>query len=51
MPQLEAPRKGIIIEEMTFVARREDPEPELIRGESATDGVCHAARLRAGSRI
>jgi phosphomethylpyrimidine synthase len=35
MTQLEAARKDIITEEMTFVARREDLEPELIRSEVA----------------
>jgi phosphomethylpyrimidine synthase len=35
MTQLEAARKGIITEEMTFVARREDLDPELIRSEVA----------------
>jgi hypothetical protein len=40
MTQLQAARKGIITEEMTFVSRREDLEPELIRSEEA--------RLRSG---
>jgi phosphomethylpyrimidine synthase len=35
MTQLEAARKGVITEEMTFVARREDLDPELIRSEVA----------------
>ena len=35
MTQLEAARKGIITDEMTFVARREDLDPELIRDEVA----------------
>jgi phosphomethylpyrimidine synthase len=35
MTQLEAARKGIITKEMTFVARREDLDPELIRSEVA----------------
>src|SRR6266581_4625299 len=35
MTQLESARKGIITEEMHFVAKREDLEPELIRDEVA----------------
>jgi phosphomethylpyrimidine synthase len=35
MTQLEAAREGAITEEMSFVARREDLEPELIRSEVA----------------
>ena len=35
MTQLEAARKGMITEEMTFVAQREDLDPELIRDEVA----------------
>ena len=31
MTQLESARKGIITDEMAFVARRENLEPELIR--------------------
>ena len=33
MTQLEAARQGIITEEMTFVARREHLDPELVRSE------------------
>jgi phosphomethylpyrimidine synthase len=33
--QLEAARKGIVTDEMSFVANREDLEPELIRDEVA----------------
>src|SRR5438045_2177186 len=35
MTQLEAARQGKITDEMAFVARREDLEPELIRTEVA----------------
>src|SRR5947207_5836957 len=35
MTQLESARKGIITDEMNFVARREDLHPELIRAEVA----------------
>jgi phosphomethylpyrimidine synthase len=35
MTQIEAARKGLITDEMHFVARREDLEPELIRDEVA----------------
>src|SRR5262245_35595390 len=35
MTQLEDARQGIITEEMAFVARREDLDPELIRSEVA----------------
>src|SRR5512134_2373635 len=35
MTQLESARKGIVTEEMRFVAEREDLEPELIRDEVA----------------
>src|SRR3954452_13762753 len=35
MTQLEAARKGVITDEMHFVAKREDLEPELIRSEVA----------------
>ncbi len=35
MTQLESARKGIITDEMAFVAKREDLEPELIRDEVA----------------
>src|SRR5258706_14630764 len=35
MTQLESARKGIITNEMAFVAQREDLEPELIRAEVA----------------
>src|SRR5438128_5119596 len=35
MTQLEAARKGIITDEMHFVAKREDLAPELIRDEVA----------------
>src|SRR3989454_12744003 len=35
MTQIEAARKGVITEEMRFVARREDLAPELIRDEVA----------------
>src|SRR5437867_10803682 len=35
MTQFEAARQGTITEEMRFVARREDLEPELIRDEVA----------------
>src|SRR4051794_19661764 len=35
MTQLEAARKGTVTEEMVYVARREDLEPELIRSEVA----------------
>src|SRR6266550_1782866 len=35
MTQLESARKGIITDEMAFVARRENLEPELIRAEVA----------------
>jgi phosphomethylpyrimidine synthase len=35
MTQLEAARQGIITEEMTFVARREDLDPALVRSEVA----------------
>src|SRR3954454_13660266 len=35
MTQLEAARKGVITDEMHFVAKREDLEPELVRDEVA----------------
>ena len=35
MTQLESARKGIITDEMYFVAKREDLEPELVRSEVA----------------
>src|SRR5262249_27018252 len=35
MTQLEAARKGVITDEMYFVAKREDLTPELIRDEVA----------------
>ena len=35
MTQLEAARKGLLTDEMRFVAKREDLEPELIRDEVA----------------
>src|SRR5215475_12454291 len=35
MTQIEAARKGLITDEMHFVARREGLEPELIRAEVA----------------
>src|SRR5580765_3254545 len=35
MTQLESARKGIITDEMQFVARREDLDPELVRAEVA----------------
>src|SRR5437660_11191503 len=35
MTQIEAARKGMITDEMKFVARREDLDPELIRDEVA----------------
>src|SRR5712692_1295530 len=35
MTQLESARKGIITEEMQFVAKREDLDPELVRAEVA----------------
>src|SRR5713226_5753191 len=35
MTQMEAARKGLITDEMHFVARREDLTPELIRDEVA----------------
>ena len=35
MTQIEAARKGVITNEMTYVAKREDLEPELIRDEVA----------------
>src|SRR5437870_11779635 len=35
MTQLESARKGIITNEMNYVARREDLEPELVRDEVA----------------
>jgi phosphomethylpyrimidine synthase len=35
MTQLESARKGIITDEMQFVAKREDLEPELVRSEVA----------------
>src|ERR1043166_9699332 len=35
MTQLEAARKGIITDEMHYVAKREDLDPELIRAEVA----------------
>src|ERR1051325_3880109 len=35
MTQLESARKGIITDEMYFVAKREDLEPELVRDEVA----------------
>src|SRR3989442_2170672 len=35
MTQIEAARKGVITNEMHFVARREDLEPELVRDEVA----------------
>src|SRR5437588_5465919 len=35
MTQIEAARKGVVTDEMHYVARREDLEPELIRDEVA----------------
>ncbi|MER3415287.1 MAG: thiamine biosynthesis protein ThiC [Gemmataceae bacterium] len=35
MTQIEAARKGIVTDEMAFVARREDLDPELVRSEVA----------------
>src|SRR3984957_17564359 len=35
MTQLESARKGIITDEMAFVAKRENLEPELVRSEVA----------------
>src|SRR5205085_7646466 len=35
MTQLEAARQGLLTDEMHYVARREDLEPELIRAEVA----------------
>src|SRR5947209_14379703 len=35
MTQIEAARQGIVTEEMRYVARREDLDPELIRDEVA----------------
>src|SRR5262244_2411657 len=35
MTQLEAARKGVLTDEMHFVAKREDLDPELIRDEVA----------------
>src|SRR6188474_271240 len=35
MTQLESARKGVITDEMHFVAKREDLEPELVRSEVA----------------
>src|SRR5438309_10240179 len=35
MTQLESARKGIITDEMAFVAQRENLEPELVRSEVA----------------
>src|SRR5450631_3030916 len=35
MTQLESARKGIITDEMHFVAKREDLDPELVRAEVA----------------
>jgi phosphomethylpyrimidine synthase len=35
MTQLESARKGVITDEMAFVAKREDLEPELVRSEVA----------------
>src|ERR1700741_5596628 len=35
MTQIEAARKGLITDEMHFVAQREDLDPELIRAEVA----------------
>src|SRR5947209_14449033 len=35
MTQIEAARKGITTDEMHYVAKREDLDPELIRGEVA----------------
>src|SRR6059036_913300 len=35
MTQLEAARQGVITDEMHFVAKREDLEPELVRDEVA----------------
>src|SRR6266496_6548565 len=35
MTQLESARKGIITDEMHYVAKREDLEPELVRDEVA----------------
>src|SRR4051812_19606875 len=39
MTQLEAARKGTITDEMHYVAKREDLEPELIRDEVARGGM------------
>src|SRR6476620_9101610 len=35
MTQMEAARKGITTDEMYYVAKREDLDPELVRGEVA----------------
>jgi len=35
MTQIESARKGIITDEMHYVAKREDLEPELVRDEVA----------------
>src|SRR5437867_568424 len=35
MTQLESARKGVLTDEMAFVAKREDLDPELVRSEVA----------------
>src|SRR5438094_2798494 len=52
MTQIEAARKGAITEEMRFVARREDLDPELVRDEVARGRmVIPANTVHLGKRL
>jgi len=52
MTQLEAARKGILTPEMTYVAQREDLDPELIRDEVARGRmVIPANTVHLGKRL
>src|SRR3954463_330071 len=52
MTQLEAARQGWITDEMNYVARREDLEPELIRDEVARGRmVIPANTVHLGKRL
>ncbi len=52
MTQLEAARKGIVTDEMRFVARREDLDAELVRAEVARGRmVIPANKVHLGKRL
>ncbi|MGH7170207.1 MAG: phosphomethylpyrimidine synthase ThiC, partial [Gemmataceae bacterium] len=52
MTQMEAARKGIVTEQMRFVAEREELDPELIRDETARGRlVIPANKVHCGKRL